>query len=267
MFRRTKQFILGAVAASALTLVATAATAELTVEQIVQKTNLTSYYAGDDGRANVKMSITDSQGRSRTRQFTVLRKDVEDGGEQLFYIHFHAPADVAKMSFLVEKHLGRDDDRWLYLPALDLEKRISSADKRTSFAGSDFFYEDVSGRSLDLDTHSLQQTTDKFYVLEHKPKDAGSVEFSRYEMFVDKTTFLPMKVVFYDKNGKEHRIMTVLDVGEVQGHPTVKRAQFENKETGSKTVVAYGNVAYDLGLPDSVFGQRSLRRAPVKYMK
>ncbi len=31
------------------------------------------------------------------------------------------------MTLLVWKHQDRDDDRWLYLPALDLVKRIARA--------------------------------------------------------------------------------------------------------------------------------------------
>ena len=37
---------------------------ELSVETIVHKTNQTSYYQGKDGRARVKMTITDKSGRN-----------------------------------------------------------------------------------------------------------------------------------------------------------------------------------------------------------
>lgn len=120
----------------------------LSVESIVEKANHVAYYQGRDGRAQVAMQITDSQGRKRRRKFTILRRDVDpaetSAGDQQFYVYFHRPADVNKMAFMVWKHLDRDDDRWLYLPALDLVKRIAASDERTSFVGSDFFYEDVS---------------------------------------------------------------------------------------------------------------------------
>lgn len=246
---------------------APASAAEPKVDEIIQKTNLASYYAGEDGRARVKMTITDSQGRARTRIFTVLRKDTVDGGEQKFYIHFHEPADVAKMTFIVHKYMDREDDRWLYLPDLDLEKRIAAADKRTSFVGSDFFYEDISGRSLDEDVHELLRTTDSYYVLKHTPKKPGSVEFGHYTMHVDKRTFLPMRVEFFDKSGQKYRVMAVEKVKMIQGHPTVLRATMENTKTGSKTTIAYGGIRYDIGLPDKVFGKRYLKRAPVKYLR
>ncbi|UCG80758.1 MAG: hypothetical protein JSV60_00295, partial [Desulfobacterales bacterium] len=48
---------------------------DLTVQEIVDKTESVAYYQGKDGRADVSMLITDSQGRKRQRQFTILRWD------------------------------------------------------------------------------------------------------------------------------------------------------------------------------------------------
>ena len=109
------------------------------------RANLAAYYAGDDGRSEVRMIISDAQGRQQRRQFTVLRRDVDDAGDQQFLVVFSQPSDVRNTVFLVDKHIDRDDDRWLYLPGLDLVKRISAGDKRTSFVGAHYFYEDVSG--------------------------------------------------------------------------------------------------------------------------
>ncbi len=119
---------------------------EFTAQQIVDKANRAAYYAGGDGRAEVRMVITDAGGGQRVREFTILRLNA-DNGDQKFYIYFQAPADVRKMAYLVWKNIGagRDDDRWLWLPALNLARRIAPGDKRTSFVGSDFVYEDVSG--------------------------------------------------------------------------------------------------------------------------
>ena len=58
------------------------------VEEVVQRTNLAAYYAGDDGRAQVRMTITDGAGRRRTRQFTILRRDETDGGDQDYAMLF-----------------------------------------------------------------------------------------------------------------------------------------------------------------------------------
>ena len=250
--------------------------AEPTVDEIVHRSNMTTYYQGQDGRAQVKMSITDSQGRERKRRLTILRidnakSDAVEGAAyqsgQKFYVYFHRPADVSKMAFLVWKYLEQDDDRWLYLPALDLVKRIAATDKRTSFVGSDFFYEDVSGRRLDEDKHELVETTKSYYVIKNIPKDAEAVEFSYYKMFIHKTSFIPVQVEYFDKLGVKYRVAKALGVKTIQGYPTVTKAGVENLKTGSKTVMEYTKVEYDVGLDDALFTERYLRKAPRKQLR
>ena len=46
------------------------------VDDIIHHTNYTSYYQGQDGKAKVKMTISDAQSRTRKREFVILRKDV-----------------------------------------------------------------------------------------------------------------------------------------------------------------------------------------------
>ncbi len=245
------------------------------VREIVTAADYMAYYQGRDGRAKVRMVITDSQGRIRTRQFTILRRDEapkdavdkEFIGEQKFYVYFHRPADVNKMVFLVWKYIDREDDRWLYLPALDLVKRIAATDKRTSFVGSNFFYEDVSGRSLTEDKHELIETTEKEYVLKNTPNDPDSVEFSYYKMWIDRKTMLPVRIEYFDKNGKKYRVYEVLDVKEIQGYPTVLKAKMSDLRTNSNTVITYSGVKYNVDLPDKVFTERYLRRSPRRYLR
>lgn len=232
------------------------------VEEIVEKANYAAYYAGDDGRAEVKMVITDGQGRTRDREFVILRKDIEDGGKQMFYVYFQKPSDVRKMVFMVHKYIEKDDDRWLYLPALDLVKRIAASDKRTSFVGSHFFYEDVSGRSITEDTHELVETTDKYYVLKNLPKDPGSVEFQSYTVWIDKNNFMPMKAEYIDKQGQKYREVEALEVKEIQGHPTVTRSRVKDLLTGGHTVSEFSEIKYDIGLEEDIFSERYLRRPP-----
>ena len=47
--------------------------------EVVKKANHMSYYKGNDGRAKVTMRIIDAQGRSREREFVILRKNVGEG--------------------------------------------------------------------------------------------------------------------------------------------------------------------------------------------
>ena len=233
----------------------------LTADQIAEKANEAAYFAGDDGRARVTMTIKDANGGERNRQFTILRKNV--GKDQKFYVYFEEPADVRRMAYLVWKHTDKKaDDRWLWLPALNLVKRIAPGDKRTSFVGSDFVYEDVSGRSLKADTHELVKTTDTQYVLKNTPVDPDSVEFKYYTVWIDKDTFLPRKAEYVDQNGKVYRRVEALEVKTIDGFPTVMKSKVTDLKNGSSTTNVFTKVEYNIGLKENVFTERFLRRPP-----
>lgn len=275
---------------------------ELTVEQIVARANHVAYYQGANGRAHVKMTIVDEQKRERLREMTILRwdapaptsqptskpdakgdepktdkvkaegkgtekKDSTFTGEQKFYVFFHKPADVSGMSFLVHKHLDRDDDRWIYLPGLDLVKRIAGSEKRTSFVGSDFFYEDVSGRNIADDKHELVSSSGNFYVLKNTPKDPKKVEFAHYITWIHKKTFLVIKNEYYKPNGQVYRKYQALAVKPIQNNMTVTKARMDDVLSKRHTIVEYSDVKYDTDLTEDIFSERYLRRPPMKHLE
>jgi outer membrane lipoprotein-sorting protein len=256
-------FILAALAS------AFAAKAEplVNADEIIERANLASYYAGADGRSEVRMIISDAQGRKQRRQFTVLRRDVEEGGDQQFLVVFSQPSDVRNTVFLVDKHVDRDDDRWLYLPGLDLVKRISAGDQRTSFVGAHYFYEDVSGRSPTDDTHELLETTDEFYVLRHEPKTGQSVEFTSYVTWIDRASFLPMKIEYENASGTLYRRVEVLKVEDIDGHPTVVASRVSDLLGNGTTDMQFRYIKYDNGIPEQVFTERSLRNPPREWLQ
>jgi len=252
--------------------------AALTADEIVQKANRVAYYQGKDGRANVTMTITDAQGRTRTKALIILRRDqpnpknADDNtycGDQKLYAYFRLPPDDRGTAFLVWKHvdLSRHDDRWLYLPALDLVKRIASTEKRTSFVGSHFFYEDVSGRSINEDSHELIETNKTYYVLKHTPKNPASVEFAHYVTYIHRATFLPVQTDYYDANGRKYREYKALKVEKIQGFNTVTKSRMSDLRLKGNTVTEYEKVKYNVGLPEDVFTERYLKNAPRKYLK
>jgi len=237
--------------------------AELSVDEIVSKANEAAYYAGNDGRAEVEMKIIDKSGSTRTRKFTLLRMNVKDGNQK-FYVYFKEPADLYKQVFLVWKEVGegKNDSRWMWLPALNLKRSIAPGDKRISFVGSDFVYEDVSGRNLKEDVRELIETTDTQYVVKNTPKNPGSVEFSSYTVRIDKDTFLPRLAEYYDKNGKLYRTVEATKVDTVQGFPTVIESVVKDLNTCGSTVNTFSNIKYDIGLKENIFTERFLRRPP-----
>jgi len=234
-------------------------------DEVMKKALQAFYYQGHDQSSKAHMEIIDNQGRKRIREFVSLRLNIgEKSGNQKYYLYFNKPNDVKKMVFMVWKNIEKDDDRWLYLPALDLVKRIAASDDRASFVGSNFYYEDVSGRRLTEDSHKLIDETEQYYVISSIPKNPENVEFSRYKIWIDKNSFMPMKIDYYNKEFI-YRHYETLEMKIIDGHMTVLKAKMEDKRTGGETVVSYSSVKYQQNIPHKIFSERYLRKVPKKY--
>ncbi len=253
-----------------------AAENQLPVTEIVQRANrISDNYQGRDGRGQIRMSIFDASGKERRREFSMLKWDQpgpnpdDDSfcGDQKFYVFFHRPADVSKMAFLVHKHLAGEDDRWLYLPALSMVKRISSADKRTSFVGSHFLYEDITGRNINSDSHILMASDGDFFTLKSAPKDRDRVEFAHFVSRVRRNDFMIMEKTYFDQQGQAYRRYQVEKWETIQDYPTITRSRMTDLRTGGYTIMTYSSMEYNLGLKESLFSERYLRRPPHRYLR
>ena len=213
------------------------------------------------------MIIVDENGKKQMRQFIIFRQDEKDLGDQNMLVFFSRPSNVKDTAFRVEKHIEQGDNRWLYLPALDLVKRISAGDKRTSFVGSHFFYEDVSGRNPNEDSFTLISEDNDNYVINAVPKDKQSVEFSSYTVTISKSNFLPIESIYFNQSQQAVRKMTVLKVKNIGGIPTVMKSRITDLSNNSYTEMQFRKVKYDVGLPSNIFSERSMRTPPKAWLK
>ena len=238
--------------------------------EIMKKSHLAYYYAGDDGVAEVTMVLTNKKGKERIREFTMLRIDIEEGGDQKYYTYFKKPSDVARLTFMVHKSTTDNDKRWIYVPAVDLIKPISSDDKNSSFVGSDFTYEDVSGRHWTDDSHTLKEETEldgkAVWVIESIPKEAYK-GFARKLSYIDKVTHLPLKEEYFNKKDKKVRLFTAVEIKEIDGIITLTTRKIENLKKGSSTIVEFSKISYNQGLKEDLFTERYLKNPPRKYIK
>ena len=241
----------------------------LTPEEIVRACYVHFYYAGNDMKARILMKLIDKGGQERIRDLTMLRKNYAEGGEQKYFIYFHQPSDVRGTTFMVYKYPDKDDDRWLFIPAIDLVKRIAANDKFSSFVGSDFTYEDISGRKPEEDTHALLKEEEvngrSCFVIESTSK--GKSEYTKKISWIDKQNFLPLKEEFYDKQNELYRRFEALEIKEKNGISTATKRVMQNVKTGHRTEVTFQDVEYNLGIEDDIFSERYLRKAPPQWIK
>ena len=223
------------------------------------------------------MQLIDKDGGQRTRVMTMLRRDASEGGNQRYYIYFHEPPDVRRMAFLIWKYPEKEDDRWIFVPAVDLVRRIAASDARSSFVGSDFTYEDVSGRDVASDSHRLSPE-DKLadrdcYVVESVPEDP--TDYVRRVSWIDQATFLPLKEEYYDLQKELVRVFSADKIEEIavgegekqKTFPAVTVRTMKSVKTGHRTEVTYTSVSYNVGLTDKFFTERYLRRPPREWIK
>ena len=242
----------------------------LSGEELMKKSQAAFLYPGKDFKARVVMKLVTKDGQDRVRELTMLRKNAgEPGGEQKYFMYFFQPADVKDMTFMTYKYPSRDDDRWLFVPAVNMVKRIAAQDKRSSFVGSDFTYEDVSGRDLEDDRHVIERE-DKVgardcYVVKSTPK-AGDADFGHKLTWVDKGNFLPLREEQYDRRGARYKLFTADEVADIKGFPTVTRRTMKNLQSGHRTEVGYVRPDYNLGIEESLFTERFLRQPPRKWI-
>ena len=237
-------------------------------KEIMERSQRAFHYAGNDARGKLTMELIDRNGGKRVRVLTMLRRNQDTGGEQKYFMYFHEPGDVRRLTFMVWKYPAREDDRWIFIPAVDLIRRIASEDKYSSFVGSDFSYEDVSGRDVAEDVHTLlrgeKQGGRLVFVIESIPRAAAV--FTKRVSWVDQETFLPLKEEFYDAQNELQRVFTA-DRIEKLAYPTIMKRTMKNVKTGHRTEVTLNTVDYDIGLKDADFSERRMRRPPRSWIR
>ncbi len=231
---------------------------QLTGSQIMEK--VYSNPAGEDTQGSMTMTLTNSRGEQRIRTLSQFIKD--DGTTEKKIMFFITPADVRNTSFMNWSHSdGRDDDQWIYLPALKRTKRISSDGKSDYFMGSDFTYDDLGDRHPDMDNHKLlrEETVDgkSCYVIESTPKDADYM-YSKTVTWVMKDNYLGLKREFYDDRNTLLKILSIQKFEKVDGFWTILETKMHNVQKDHTTVIKFTEVQKNKGIPDSKFTERSM---------
>ena len=217
---------------------------------------------GNDRISELSMTLINRRGRQRIRKVVSWRKDYGKDTRKL--MHFKKPADVAGTAFLSWDYddPDKDDDRWLYMPALRNTRRISGEATNDYFMGTDFTYDDMGDRNVDEDTHRLLREEPigetPCWVVESIPVDPTDM-YTKKINWIDKEKFLPLKTDYHDKDGllKTYAVETIEQIG---GFWTVTGMRMENHVESHKTLMTFRKVRYDTGLKDAQFKVNALSR-------
>ncbi len=222
------------------------------------------YYQGSTFRGKLKLSLIDADGKARTKEMTMVRATTVSGADQRYFMYFHSPGDVKGMAFLVFKYPNKESDRWLFIPSVDMVQRIAARDAGSSFVGSDFSYQDISGRSIEADDFSyLKDDTAggrQCDVIASIPK--ATAGYSKKVSWLDKKTSLPIKEEYTDIQGNVFKRFTADSIAELSGHPIVLKGTMTNLKSNHVSRFEFSDVAYDFKANGDEFTERALRNPP-----
>ncbi len=222
---------------------------------------------GDDRKTVSRMILVNKRGKKRERVMLSFSKDYGKDTKTLFY--FRKPADVKGVGFLTFNYddLSRDDDRWLYLPALKKVRRISGSSKNDYFMGSDFTYDDMGGRSVDEDSHQLikEDTINGIlcWVVESVSKDKDYM-YSKVIRWIAQDSNVGVKAEYFDRQGDLIKTLTITDFKKHQGFWTVIKMVMKNHQEQHETVLEIDEIDYDSGLKDRLFKVSTLERGRIR---
>ncbi len=193
---------------------------ELTARQIIDKSDENSKVSGSESVST--MTIIDSKGRKRIRKVAQISKLYDKGETEKKLVRFLSPADVKGTGLLTFDYEKKDDDMWLFMPALRKTRRIVSSEKSKSFMGSEFSYSDMAPPVWDEFTFKkLGEETingELCYKIEIVPNDddiADENGFSKRVSFISKKDFVARRSIYYDLDGELHKEMTINKVKKV----------------------------------------------------
>jgi outer membrane lipoprotein-sorting protein len=228
--------------------------------------------ARDDGKTlqqDMLMVLIDKNGNQRTRDMKSYSKDFGIDEHQIMF--FKSPADVKNTAFLTYDYdkASKDDDQWLYLPALKKVKRIPSSDKSSSFMGSDFSYFDMTDRDLENYDFKLLKETEvrgnKVWMIESTPRNAKVVKESGYTKsiaLVRQDNYVVVRAINFMKNGKKKYLdMTKLhNQGGVWLPDEITMTTKKGNSTIHKTVLRFSKIQLNKPIDDSIFTTRRLEK-------
>lgn len=227
---------------------------------------------GERVRRRLTMELIDAGGHVRTRETVSFRRFF--GDEKRSALFYEAPKNVKDTAFLTWDYAepGREDDQWLYLPALRKTRRIAGADRGGWFLGTDFSYEDmkketrVSLEDYTRRTVGRDQVDGKpCLVVESIPVSdevARELGYGKVLACVDPEIWMVRRSEFWDERGRRLKTTSVRDVRRVDGIWTPHVIEARNHQTGHRTVFTFSEVDYEAPVPEDLFTERSLRTGP-----
>lgn len=234
--------------------------------QIMQKND--QVMRTDTEFSRLTYTLISSNGRQQVRMLEIYSK-ARGPKEEHRLLEFVSPPDVKGTKLLTYDYQNKDDDQWLYLPALGTVRRIGAVDQTERFMGTDFTYEDM--QDFDLESWHYQllgedRCADRLcYQLQARPQTPSVQKISGYSkrlLWVDKETYLVLRSDFFDKHDQLVKRLLASDVRQAPDS-TLFRAyhvEMEDLLRLHKTLIQFQLYQINQAVPNQIFNPRYLSR-------
>ena len=212
--------------------------------------------------AKIQMVLINASGQQSVRDLEMKTLEGEDGDKTIST--FLSPADIKGTKTLTHEHVDRDDDQWLYLPALKRIKRIASRNRSGSFMGSEFSYEDIGNQNYKKfiykgEAKEVELKGVLCYQGVRIPKDSNS-GYTKQVSWIDKSSFLIQQIEYYDRKQELLKTAVFSDYKQIEGIWRVGKIVMTNHQNDKSTILTWKTEKLKAGLTAKEFNKRVLKQ-------
>jgi len=233
-----------------------------TVDPVLIMDAMSERDTGNRQTATMTIVVEDDAGRRRTRVLKTRTLQSADKSKTWQLMRFESPADVRGTTLLTHdfKDGAKQDDQWLYLPALKKPTRIASSEKSGSFMGTDLSYSDMTNKdskdyTLAVLKPSVTIAGEVCWLIEARPKTAKAKEETGYlktKFWISKRMLAPVQAKMWVREGKKLKYLKFSGYKEFKsdGKPfyvatRIRAWTKRNKNTESTTELTFTDLKFD----------------------
>ncbi len=216
-----------------------------------------------DYQARLDMILVDRRGEETVRELELYSLEVSENEERSL-VYFHSPRDIRGTGLLTYTLRARENEQWLYLPALRRTKRISASGRSSPFMGSEFAYEDLTTSYVEQYEYAyvgedvLDGTT--CYVVERYPRYEGT-GYARQRLWIDQVEYRVLRIDSWDLRDRELKTLTLSKYEKfLDSVWRPGEAFMVNHRTGETTRLRWYDYQFGTGLTESDFSRAALGR-------
>ena len=216
-----------------------------------------------------KMILKDKSGNESVRSFkNFIFEELDETLGDKSIVVFTEPRDVKGTSLLTHANIEpKDDDQWLYLPALKRVKRISSSNRTGKFVSSEFSYEDLSTDEPEdynflwlEDINCPADPSLQCHVIEATPKNKKS-GYSKRVIYIDVSELRYQTVKFHNRRGDLEKELNFKSYQKyLDKFWRADLLEMNNLQTGKSTNITWENYEFQTNLSINDFNPEKLAK-------